>query len=317
MDSKANSIRFNLIMADQITFHLPLLRLFCSRKVLFYCHFPDKLLVQPGKNGFLHRSLYRRVFDWAEGVCLAAGASKIVVNSRFTQAAFLQAFPRLSQTPIVLYPGVECDSAIEKKKARILSTCFLSLNRFERKKDVELAIEALALMRNKHATLVVAGGFDPKSKENVEYLTELEALCFALNLEHSRNLDDLLSARVFFAPSIDELKKGELMGFACALLYTPQNEHFGIVPVEAMSRGLPVIAMKSGGPKETISPGKSGWLCSQRDPHEMAALMDGAVELTLEQREKIGMAAKERVQNLFSSEVFSKNLNSIVQEMLK
>lgn len=36
-----------------------------------------------------------------------------------------------------------------------------------------------------------------------------------------------------------------------AVLYTPHNEHFGIVPVESMYVGTPVIAVNSGG--ETIS----------------------------------------------------------------
>jgi len=45
-----------------------------------------------------------------------------------------------------------------------------------------------------------------------------------------------------------------------ALLYTPENEHFGIVPVEAMHIGCIVIACNSGGPLESIEDKKTGFL---------------------------------------------------------
>jgi alpha-1,3/alpha-1,6-mannosyltransferase len=50
---------------------------------------------------------------------------------------------------------------------------------------------------------------------------------------------------------------------ASALLYTPAREHFGIVPIEAMSMGTPVVAVASAGPLETISDGHTGFLCAQ------------------------------------------------------
>ena len=43
-------------------------------------------------------------------------------------------------------------------------------------------------------------------------------------------------------------------------LYTPVGEHFGIVPLEAMAAGVPVIAMASGGPLETVKNGETGYL---------------------------------------------------------
>ncbi len=57
-----------------------------------------------------------------------------------------------------------------------------------------------------------------------------------------------------------------------ALLYTPDREHFGIVPLEAMSIGLPVIAVNSGGPTESVLHEKTGFLCSQ-DADEFAKRM--------------------------------------------
>jgi alpha-1,3/alpha-1,6-mannosyltransferase len=46
------------------------------------------------------------------------------------------------------------------------------------------------------------------------------------------------------------------------LIYTPENEHFGIVPLEAMLAGIPVLATNTGGPLETIYDGRIGWLRS-------------------------------------------------------
>lgn len=48
-----------------------------------------------------------------------------------------------------------------------------------------------------------------------------------------------------------------------ALLYTPENEHFGIVPVEAMYMKCIVLACNSGGPKESLKHGVTGFLLEQ------------------------------------------------------
>lgn len=56
---------------------------------------------------------------------------------------------------------------------------------------------------------------------------------------------------VFLCSFSDEEKVFLLKNSTC-LLYTPSNEHFGIVPIEAMFMKLPVIAVNSGGPLETI-----------------------------------------------------------------
>ena len=44
------------------------------------------------------------------------------------------------------------------------------------------------------------------------------------------------------------------------LLYTPENEHFGIVPVEAMYMGCIALACNSGGPLESVEHGRTGYL---------------------------------------------------------
>jgi alpha-1,3/alpha-1,6-mannosyltransferase len=65
------------------------------------------------------------------------------------------------------------------------------------------------------------------------------------------------------------------------LLYTPENEHFGIVPVEAMHLGCVVIACNSGGPLESIKDQHTGYLL-EPTPGLWAEKINRILEDTLE-----------------------------------
>lgn len=91
--------------------------------------------------------------------------------------------------------------------------------------------------------MVIAGGFDPENEENVAHYEEL--------VNHSRTLG--IEDRVTFLKSPSDKQKQLLMHLCSAVVYTPENEHFGIVPIEAMYSRRPVIATNTGGPLETVS----------------------------------------------------------------
>lgn len=61
--------------------------------------------------------------------------------------------------------------------------------------------------------------------------------------------------------SVPSGTKSLLIAACSALIYTPAFEHFGIVPIEAMYLGRPVIAMDAGGPRETLVHQETGFLC--------------------------------------------------------
>ena len=163
--SELQDLRPTAFLVDQLSAGIPLLRLAYPRaRVLFYCHFPDKLLAEKG--GLLKR-LYRWPFDWIES--WSTGCSDgIVVNSNFTKSIFADVFPRLKhRRPGVIYPCVdteavedEAEQAGEDKPLWKGKKVLLSINRFERKKDVGLAIRAFArinLKERANARLVIAG----------------------------------------------------------------------------------------------------------------------------------------------------------------
>ena len=77
------------------------------------------------------------------------------------------------------------------------------------------------------------------------------------NVEHYNELIELAKShdilkQVIFLRSLTNDERLLLLENTDVLLYTPENEHFGIVPVEAMFMGAIVVACNSGGPLESV-----------------------------------------------------------------
>lgn len=63
-----------------------------------------------------------------------------------------------------------------------------------------------------------------------------------------------------FVGYVDEQRKQELMSGAKAQVYAPENEDFGMVPIESMAAGTPVIGVREGFTEYQIQDGKNGLL---------------------------------------------------------
>ena len=75
-----------------------------------------------------------------------------------------------------------------------------------------------------------------------------------------------------FVQSFTDAERGALLAASCAVVYTPTDEHFGIVPLEAMAAGRPVLACNSGGPRESVLHGTTG-LLAEPQPDAFARAM--------------------------------------------
>jgi alpha-1,3/alpha-1,6-mannosyltransferase len=109
---------------------------------------------------------------------------------------------------------------------------------------------------------------------------------------------------ILFLPSITNTLKTALLASASLLVYTPRNEHFGIVPLEAMLAGLPVLAANEGGPIETVVEGKTGWLRNVGQTEEWTAVMRKVLDgsLAAKQLRELGENGKKRVKQMFSKD---------------
>ncbi|MEI2608548.1 MAG: glycosyltransferase [Candidatus Promineifilaceae bacterium] len=82
-----------------------------------------------------------------------------------------------------------------------------------------------------------------------------------LALKHGVNLS--------FRVDVSESELVELYNRARAFVYAPILEPFGLTPVEAMACGLPVVAVREGGVRESVVNEQTGFLVD-RDPVKFA-----------------------------------------------
>lgn len=312
--------QFDVIFCDLVPHVIPLLRLLSRARIVFYCHFPDQLLTP--ERHFLYQ-LYRTPIDRSEEVSIAM-ADRVLVNSRFTAKVFRWTFPRLrTVTPEVLYPGVDItrykplgaqkwnekdNPPGENGHGMII----LSLSRYEPRKNIGLAIEAFALLRERlsettfpRVRLIIAGGYDSRLRENRDTLHVLETCVERLHLED----------HVVFIRSLPDAQRLELLSRCFCVVYTPENEHFGLVPLEAMAAGRPVIVVNSGGTLETVRHGETGLLCAPTP----RAFADAMAQLILDRREakRLGKAGQEHVERQFSRGAFGTRLEIIMRDLVR
>jgi glycosyltransferase involved in cell wall biosynthesis len=238
-------------------------------------------------------------------------ADVLVVNSNFTKSQVQRVFASLADHEVrVLYPALDMEKFAQPVfDDKTPMGPIVSLNRFERKKNIKLVLRAYAMLlqRTKKAPpLVIAGGYDVRNVENVEYLQELKGLASELDI----------SSSVRFRPSISDEERATLMQAALCIVYTPHLEHFGIVPLEAMYAGRPVIAVNSGGPMETIIHEKTGFLCDGTPSTFCDALLS-LVKNYPELSTTMGKAGHEHVKAKFGLERFQKQWVQLVDDTIE
>ena len=176
-------------------------------------------------------------------------------------------------------------------------------------KNVALAIDALATVRARLAPqtfavlrLVIAGGYDARLRDCRDTVAALQAQAAALGL----------AGQVEIRRSPDDAELQALLARSRAVLYTPAQEHFGYVPIEAMAAGRPVVAVDAGGPTETVVDGATGFL----RPPTAAAFADALHTLVADPAaaDRLGAAGRARVEAQFSLDAFGERLEAIAME---
>lgn len=115
--------------------------------------------------------------------------------------------------------------------------------------------------------------------------------------------------QIEFLGEITHAEKAELLGNAAITLF-PINwqEPFGLVMIESMATGTPVIAMNLGSVAEVIVHGTTGFICQSYQ--EMAAMIPAALELNRE-------TCRDYVQNKFSVSQMVNHYEAVYEQIIK
>jgi D-inositol-3-phosphate glycosyltransferase len=178
--------------------------------------------------------------------------------------------------------------AARKRTHRILS-----VGRLVPRKGVDLVIRALPYLRaagfGDVELLIVGGGGDSGALHADPEVRRLMDLAAELGVTDQVSLQGQVS-------------RGEMPGIfrsADAVVCAPWYEPFGIVPLEAMACGVPVVAAAVGGLRDTVVDHGTGLHVPPRDPEAIAsalALLLGNPTL----RAELGSAGKKRARTRYS-----------------
>ncbi|MGH3785550.1 MAG: glycosyltransferase [Pseudonocardiaceae bacterium] len=131
----------------------------------------------------------------------------------------------------------------------------LSLGRLVERKGVETTVRALPDVAG--AELIIAGGGDAIADAELARLTAIAQAC---------GVQD----RVHMVGQIARDDVPALLRSADLVVSVPWYEPFGMVPLEAMACGVPVVASAVGGHLDTVVDGRTGALVPPRDPAALA-----------------------------------------------
>ncbi|MHC3469803.1 glycosyltransferase [Streptomyces sp. 7R007] len=179
----------------------------------------------------------------------------------------------------------------------------LACGRLVPRKGYDRAIRALTRLPD--AELLVAGGPEPGLLDTDP---EAERL---LKLAERAGLGE----RVRLLGAVDPDRMPALIRSADLVLCTPAYEPFGIVPLEAMACGVPVVATDVGGHRDTVADGHTGRLVTPGDPWAIADAV-GALLADDGLRRRYGRAGRERVLARYTWQRVADGCEQVYQRVL-
>ncbi|MCY4393785.1 MAG: glycosyltransferase family 4 protein [Rhodospirillaceae bacterium] len=174
--------------------------------------------------------------------------------------------------------------------------------RFTRLKGHAVLIDALALLQREGAVAVLIGADAGRPGYRDELMKRVQR----------RGLE----GAVRFVGHCNDMPAAYMLADVVVSAST-QPEAFGRVAAEAQAMGRPVIATDHGGARETVLPGKTGWLTPPGDAEALAQALDAALSMTPSDRQRMARTAVTNIRRNFSKEVMTARTLDVYAELVR
>jgi glycosyltransferase involved in cell wall biosynthesis len=186
----------------------------------------------------------------------AAAADRIAANSHYSAECIRRAYGRAAT---VCYLGVDTD-VFTPGSPPPGPPSVLSVGALDRVKGHRLVVEALALVPADERPVLhlVYERFDPEYRREVEALAQSSSVALVLH------------------QGLSDVELVDLYRSATVTIVAAQLEPFGLVPLESLACGTPVVAVCEAGYRETVEEGVNGYLTERS-----AAALAEAIQRTI------------------------------------
>jgi D-inositol-3-phosphate glycosyltransferase len=263
--------------------------------------------VAPPESAGIRLAVEKQILETANCIVATSPQEEQMLRQLVSDAGNVQVIP--CGTDLQNFRAVPRSAARENLGFQPHEKIVLYVGRFDPRKGIETLVRAFGKLPPVNAAgeslkLVIVGGSEPGQADGIER-QRIEAIVAALNLTES----------VVFVGQVGH----DLLPFyytAADVCVIPSHyEPFGLVAIEAMACGTPVVASAVGGLNFTVLPEETGLLVPPHDVNAFAASIDRILSDEL-WAQKLRKRATERVQQNFSWSSVAVQLSDLYRRLL-
>jgi D-inositol-3-phosphate glycosyltransferase len=276
--------------------------------------------------GYMKNTIARHV-DEIEGPYRMKGEQKVmdladkIIAATPAEVKQLTTHYHVDQDKItVIPPGVDCSHfyPIPKDEAKAVigippeSRMILFVGRIEPLKGVETLLRAISIMREEcnleecpYHVAIIGGETNEQQSETDSELFRLKSLCHDLGLDET----------VIFLGKRDQNTLPYYYSAAEMLVMPSYYESFGMVALESMACGTPVVASNIGGLAYLVQDGVTGFTVSGRNDKALARRLS---QLLFDQELQLNIGKQAAEYTLsYSWEIITAKIKSMYEELMQ
>ena len=248
----------------------------------------------------------KEVLETAETIVATSPQEKKHMRSLVSTKGKIDIIP--CGTDIHNFGSVDREAARAKLGIDPETKVVLYVGRFDPRKGIETVVRAVGgskLRDSEKLQLIIGGGSTPGNSDGIER-DRIEGIINELGMNDITTLPGRLCQKVlptYYA--------------AADVCVVPSHyEPFGLVAIEAMASGTPVVASDVGGLQFTVVPEETGLLAPPQDVEAFREAID-RILINPEWRDELGKGARERVISKFSWDGVASALSELYTQLLE